>query len=81
MTKPYGWIVTRDYLAEETDTDTRVGYMGPRGINPVLETRLEAAAKLVVQDGAESVLANYPTMKWWRAVDDDGEYCYGGLFV
>jgi len=67
----YGWIITKDLLAEETlrtgEGDgfvTEVGVIGPSNIHPGLEARL----------------ANGEGLRF-RMKDDDGEVMYEGRIV
>ncbi len=73
MTSKYGWIVTRDHLADEDSNDA--GTVGPRNICPDIAARLKAgegrAWKAKDDDGE--------TYYDGRIICDDDDYLFAPL--
>lgn len=65
----YAWIITRDYLAEQSASDdNRAGVIGPSAATD------EQVAALKVDGKPESSTA-------FRMYDDDGELYYSGYYL
>jgi hypothetical protein len=83
MPEDYGWIITRDYLAED-DTmpdGTDVGRMGP-GSTITPETSETLAKFLATIGGKHPGNGNLPDgATWWRMFDDDDILYYEGILI
>lgn len=79
---PYGWIITRDYLAEDGGMGPAdVGRMGPGSVvTPELETTLTTFLENI--GGKAPGRGNLPeSATWWRMFDDDRELYYEGILI
>lgn len=83
MSDVYGWIITRDYLAEDgTMPDgTDVGRMGPGTVvTPELQTTLTTFLENIGKKSPGN--ANLPDgATWWRMFDDDDILYYEGILI
>ena len=73
----YGWIITKDYLAEEFGSTPEEGIMGPRGIDPKIK------ADLLAGKGHTFYMYDDDGERYYkgRAIGKEGseEFCYGPL--
>jgi hypothetical protein len=82
MPENYGWVITRDYLAEEDGADmpSDVGLMGPGDSSEKVQAALKEAQ--TQPGGKKPGSGKLPDgMHWFRMFDDDRILYYEGILL